>query len=260
MVPLITTSLNAPEGTAMDFGTTAAVGTPELSPDGKWIVFGARTADNKTPLWIRPLSSSTAQMLAGTDGAIFPFWSPESRYAAFFAGGKLKKIDITGGPPIAIADALNGRGGSWSPGGIILFAPSIDGPLLKIAAGGGTPSPATSIDGTKSFLHRFPWFGFYDTARNRPTRFTFDPGQDRQPVWSPEGTALVWANLSEKGRLRWKSADANGTEEMLYEDTECATRRVGRRMESSCSSTTRRTVWGAESGVCRLHRRNPEVR
>jgi Tol biopolymer transport system component len=59
----------------------------------------------------------------------------------------------------------------------------------------------------------------YDVARNLPTRFTFDPGADRQPVWSPEGAALVWDNQSGKRQLRRKSAEGNGTEEVLYEDT-----------------------------------------
>src|SRR5207244_11673580 len=77
---------------------------------------------------------------------------------AFFAGGKLKKIDITGGPPIAIAEVPTGRGGSWSSDGIVLFAPTNNGPLFKIAASGGTPGPATSVEATKSGSHRFPWF------------------------------------------------------------------------------------------------------
>jgi len=96
-------------------------------------------------------------MLAGTDGAWFPFWSPDSRYVAFFAGGKLKKIDISGGPALAIADAA-GPGGSWSPEGIILFAPGNYNPLLKVAASGGSPSPATSLEATASRSMRFPWF------------------------------------------------------------------------------------------------------
>jgi hypothetical protein len=73
VAPVITSFLNA------DSGFSAGGSTPELSPDGKWIVFRARTADNKAPLWIRPLSSSTSQMLTGTDGASFPFWSADSR-------------------------------------------------------------------------------------------------------------------------------------------------------------------------------------
>jgi serine/threonine protein kinase len=170
VVPLITSSLTAPEG-SRDSGFSDAAGTPELSPDGKWVVFVARTADNKAPLWIRPLSSSTPRVLTGTDGATFPFWSPDSRYVAFFADGELKKIDITGGPPVAIADAPTGRGGSWSPEGVIVFARGAGGPLFKMAASGGTPTPATTLDGSPS--HRFPWFlpdGRHFLFEDQPSR------------------------------------------------------------------------------------------
>jgi eukaryotic-like serine/threonine-protein kinase len=151
----ISSAILPPETTAFDFA--GQFNPPALSPDGKWIVFGARTTDNKNPLWIRPLASTTAQMLAGTEGAVLPFWSPDGRYVAFFAGGKLKKIDVSGGPALAIADAPNARGGSWSPEGIILFAPSNATPLQKVAASGGTPSPATSLE-EEARSHRFPWF------------------------------------------------------------------------------------------------------
>ena len=155
--PLIASSIPPPDGAAFDFNNPDS--PPALSPDGKWIVFGARNADGKSPLRLRPLASTTAQILPGTEGATFPFWSPESRFVAFFAGGKLKKIDISGGPALAIADAVSGRGGSWSPEGVILFNPNNNaGPLLKVAASGGTPSPATSNEATKSRSHRFPWF------------------------------------------------------------------------------------------------------
>jgi Tol biopolymer transport system component len=372
VAPLISTSIDAPDGTVMELAGAIASGTPELSPDGKWAVFGARTSDNKVPLWIRPLSSTAAQTLAGTDGAVFPFWAPDSRQVAFFADGKLKKIDITGGPPMAIADAPNGRGGSWSPEGIILFAPNTTSPLLRVAASGGATAPATSLEATKSIAHRFPWFlpdgrhfiyqdrttgdallrvgaldsseareigqasshaaysnghllflradtlmaqpfdadtqtvrgeavpvvervssvltggrkgvftvsgsgllayqasgtshkqvlswldrtgkvlgtlgepgdfwdvelspegtraaativdasgdrdiWIYDITRSLRTRLTFTPGDDRNPVWSSDGTTIVWNNIRD-GKLRRKSADGTGTEEVLYEDS-----------------------------------------
>jgi Tol biopolymer transport system component len=296
---------------------------------------------------------------------------------AFLAGSKLKKIDISGGPPIDIADASGGRGGTWSPDGIILFSPTTgSGPLFKIAESGGTPTKVTSVEVTKSYAHKFPWFlpdgrhflfedqqaagnndnvlrigsldsqetveighassnavyssGYllflredtlmaqpfdpdkrtvqgeavpvaervssiltggrkgvftvsssellayqtgggtgnqklswfdrtgkilgtlgepgnftalelspnrksaavsrtdatgnqdiwiYDIAHNLPRHFSFDPGQDRQPIWSPDGTAIVWDNQTAKQRLLRKSADGKGTEEVLYEDT-----------------------------------------
>ncbi|MGA2715640.1 MAG: protein kinase, partial [Bryobacteraceae bacterium] len=152
----ISSAILPPETTVFDFAGQFNI--PALSPDGKWIVFGAHTTDGKNPLWIRPLALTTARVLAGTDGGTFPFWSPDSRYVAFFAGGKLKKIDISGGPALTLADAPLGRGGSWNTDGMILFAPGNNGPLLKVASSGGTPSPATSLEATKSRNHRFPWF------------------------------------------------------------------------------------------------------
>jgi serine/threonine protein kinase len=72
---------------------TSSSGPMALSPDGRHIVFGATGADGRSQLWIRPLSATAAQLVPGSEGASFPFWSPESRHLGFFAGGKLKKID-----------------------------------------------------------------------------------------------------------------------------------------------------------------------
>jgi hypothetical protein len=74
-------------------------GPPVLSPDGLQMAFVAKNAEGKQMLWIRPLNSVVAQPMSGTDGATFPFWSADSRYLAFFAAGKLNKLDASGGPP-----------------------------------------------------------------------------------------------------------------------------------------------------------------
>jgi eukaryotic-like serine/threonine-protein kinase len=70
-----------------------------LSPDGLRLAYVAQTADGKKLLWVRPVDSLQAQALAGTEEATYPFWSPDSRTIGFFAAGKLKKIDGSGGPP-----------------------------------------------------------------------------------------------------------------------------------------------------------------
>jgi serine/threonine protein kinase len=150
-MPILRTTILPPENTALDF--TQDLGLPALSPDGRKIVFGARTPDGKAPLWIRALDSVTAQPLAGTDGATFPFWRPDSKFIAFFADGKLKKIDASGGPALPLAEAPLGRGGSWNQEGIIIFAPSNNtGPLLRVSEVGGTASPISSEKG------RAPWY------------------------------------------------------------------------------------------------------
>jgi Tol biopolymer transport system component len=104
---------------------------------------------------LRRLDATSAQPLAGTDGAGSPFWSPDSRSVGFFAGGKLKRLDIGGGSPQTLADAVN-RGGAWSPDGTILFARTTASPLFRISASGGEPVAVTKLD--KQGSHRFPQF------------------------------------------------------------------------------------------------------
>src|SRR5262249_17330039 len=102
-----------------------------ISPDGRRLVFSASN-QGKSQLWVRPLDSLSAQPLAGTAGASYPFWSPDSVSVGFFADGRLKRIDILGGPPQVLANAVRGRGGAWNREGTILFAPNNTGPLLKV--------------------------------------------------------------------------------------------------------------------------------
>jgi serine/threonine protein kinase/Tol biopolymer transport system component len=142
-----------------------------VSPDGRRFAYLA--ADNRfspVRLWIRPLDNLTAQPLAGTEGADFPFWSPDSRSVAFFADGQLKKVDVRGGPPVKIADApvrsdgdskpLSGIGqftGTWNQHDVIVFAR--DNTLWKVSARGGTPQMITTTDpGGKETHFAFPHF------------------------------------------------------------------------------------------------------
>jgi len=130
-----------------------------LSPDGLRLTYVALNADGKALLWVRPLDSLQAQPLAGTDDASFPFWSPDSRTIGFFAGGKLKRIEASGGPPLTLCDAPLPRGGSWSRADVILFAPNLNAPLFRVSASGGTATPVTSPDATKGEVtHRWPQF------------------------------------------------------------------------------------------------------
>ncbi|HTK29066.1 MAG TPA: protein kinase [Vicinamibacterales bacterium] len=127
-----------------------------LSPDGRRLVFPA-TARGKTQLWVRPLDSFTAQPIAGTDGASFPFWSPGGDAVAFFADGQLKRIELPGGVPVTLAKAPLGRGGTWSASGTIVFAPSGTGPLFKVAATSGDAVSLTTLE-PAHMSHRFPQF------------------------------------------------------------------------------------------------------
>jgi Tol biopolymer transport system component len=113
-----------------------------LSPDGRQIVFVA-SSDGASRLWLRPLGTTTAQPLAGTEGATYPFWSPDSRSIGFFAGSALKRLDLGGGAPQTLAPG--GDGGTWSADGVILFSPGASGPLMRVSAGGGTAVAATTL-------------------------------------------------------------------------------------------------------------------
>ncbi len=122
------------------------VDLPRISPDGRRLAFNAGDSTGTTAIWVRQMNSLQAQRLQGTDGATRPFWSPDSRFLAFFAGGKLYKIDITGGPPLAICDAPRGADGSWGTAGVILFDGTASDTVQRVPASGGIPTGATTID------------------------------------------------------------------------------------------------------------------
>ena len=113
-----------------------------LSPDGTKLAFVATASGASPQLWVRPLDSTAAQPLAGTDDAAFPFWSPDSRSLGFFADGKLKVIDASGGAVQTLADAPQARGGAWGADGTILYTPDSTSAMFRIPAAGGTPSRA----------------------------------------------------------------------------------------------------------------------
>jgi Tol biopolymer transport system component/predicted Ser/Thr protein kinase len=129
---------------------------PAVSPDGRRLAFSA-SLDGKTGLWVRDLGSLDARLLPGTEGASLPFWSPDSRFIGFFANGKLKKTEATGGQVLNLCDASVGRGGTWSQDDVILFVPVLLGGVFRIPAAGGTPTPVTAIKEQEPG-HRYPWF------------------------------------------------------------------------------------------------------
>jgi eukaryotic-like serine/threonine-protein kinase len=136
-----------------DFG-----GPPVLSPDGASLAFAATGAEGKIALWVRPMNALEARVLRGTEGAIFPFWSPDGRSLGFFADSKLKTVDLNGGSAVVVCDAPFGRGGAWGPGGVIVFSPDTQTPLVRVSASGGTPVAVTKLDATQHTSHRWPFF------------------------------------------------------------------------------------------------------
>jgi Tol biopolymer transport system component/DNA-binding winged helix-turn-helix (wHTH) protein len=132
---------------------------PVLSPDGRLLAFVANGSQGQPMLWLRVLDSAEARPLEGTEDARTPFWSPDSNYLAFFAHEKLKKVAVSGGPPMDICEAPNGRGGTWSLDGTILFAPASETALYRVADSGGQPTPVTTLDELpETGSHRWPQF------------------------------------------------------------------------------------------------------
>jgi serine/threonine protein kinase len=155
---VVRSSILPPEKSMFALAGTFA-GPAVVSPDGRRLAFGIIGADAKQVLYVRSLNALSGQVLAGTEGATYPFWSADSRFLGFFADGQLKKVDASGGPVQVLCAAPEGRGGSWNRDGTILFAPTFTSALFRVAAAGGVPIPATKLDDTRQeSSHRWPQF------------------------------------------------------------------------------------------------------
>ncbi|MFZ0759904.1 MAG: protein kinase [Candidatus Sulfotelmatobacter sp.] len=155
---VVRASILPPDGTSF-VTMLPASGPAALSPDGTRIAFSARDEKSKVLLYVRSLTSLTAQPMPGTEDATYPFWSPDSQEIGFFAEGKVKKIDAGGGPPQVLCDAVSGRGGTWNKDGVIVFSPSTTQALLRVSAAGGVPEPASQLDLSQAEnSHRWPSF------------------------------------------------------------------------------------------------------
>jgi Tol biopolymer transport system component len=179
---VIRAAILPPEETTFAFSDVDS-GSLALSPDGRQLVFSAVSKGGGRMLYVRPLDSTATRPLPGTEGATFPFWSPDGRFVAFFADRKLMKVAADGGTPLPICDADSGRGGSWSRDGVIVFAPTSQSGLFRVAASGGPATPVTRLDpATSEGTHRHPFFledgrHFLFTATNAfSTMSSINPG------------------------------------------------------------------------------------
>jgi len=159
--PLVQSTILPPDG--WDFAPASPFA---VSPDGSMIAFVAvARPENETvspgsnSIWIRDLDQSEARQLADSNGDAYPFWSPDGRWLGFFGASKLNKIEARGGPVIPLCDATDGRGGSWSTTGTIIFQRAWSEGLMQVPARGGTPEPLTTMNKDLFHVaHRWPHF------------------------------------------------------------------------------------------------------
>ena len=168
-----------------------------LSPDGRQLAFIGSGADGQTMLWVRPLGTDAAQALAGTGGARFPFWSPDSRFIAFLADGKLKKTHAGGGAVVTLGDGVLPATGTWSKGDVILFTPRERSPVYRVSAAGGTPEPATTLDAAAGDVQH--WFPFFLPDGRHFLYFAV--GSKARGVADPRAVYLGSLNPDEPARL-----------------------------------------------------------
>jgi Tol biopolymer transport system component len=154
--PLLRAAIAPPAGARFNIVGDVA-GPPVLSPDGRRVVFAAIDAQGNR-LWVRSLDSLEARALPGTEGAMYPFWSPDGKSIGFFTVDKVKRIDVDGGAVYTICSAGSPRGGAWSPDGTIIYGPAFDTALVRVPAGGGTPEPLTALAAGRHTTHRWPQF------------------------------------------------------------------------------------------------------
>ena len=147
--------LPPPELSFNDISPDSAV----ISPDGKKVAFTAVASDGKWMLYVRDLDSTEAKLLPGSEYAIDPFWSPDSRSIAFGSNGKLKRSDLSGGNAQVLCDAARLVGGTWNKEGVIVFAPDYRTALVRVSAQGGEPTPLPMMAKLgNDERHRFPYF------------------------------------------------------------------------------------------------------
>jgi serine/threonine protein kinase len=127
-----------------------------ISPNARQIVF-EQNYQRQNMFWIRSMESTELRPLPGTERGMFPFWSPDNRSIAFFSDGKLRRVEVAGGPPQVIADAQNPRGGAWNSEGTILFNAASSGPLSRVSVDGSGLAAATELEKDQG-SHRYPQF------------------------------------------------------------------------------------------------------
>ncbi len=149
-------SLEPPNDARILFSGDLA-GPPVVSPDGTQIAFCAALEGKMRSLWVRDLGKSDPRELSSTDGALFPFWSPDGREIGFFTVDSLLRFDLTSDTVQRICDVAQARGGTWADDGSIIFSHNFQGGLLRVDTNGGEPTELTTLDETQHTSHRWPF-------------------------------------------------------------------------------------------------------
>ena len=161
-----------------------------ISPDGRQVAYVARRGERQR-LYVRPVDRFEARLIAGTEDAQGPFFSPDGRWLGFFASGKLRKVSTEEGAPVTLCDAPQGRGADWGPDDSIVFAPEQNAGLLQISAMGGSPRSVTTLSSARSERsHRAPQI----LPGGKTVLFTVFSGQELTP--STRALSLVTGQTS----------------------------------------------------------------
>jgi eukaryotic-like serine/threonine-protein kinase len=197
--------VSPPENSYIDSAAGAAV-----SPDGRHLAFVAADTRGAEVLWVRSFDSLAARPLAGTEGAVYPFWSPDGRWIGFFAShsvlnSALKKINVSGGPPITIARAIAGSSASWNRNDVIVFGTGVTRLLYRVSAAGGEVVPITKTDETVTVSREGVYFlpdgnhYLYDAPNGGTGRAVYVASldSDRGKILVESGASAVY----QQGRL-----------------------------------------------------------
>ncbi|MSO62197.1 MAG: hypothetical protein EXQ50_08930 [Acidobacteria bacterium] len=240
--------------TAIPPPPNASVSLLAVSPDGGWLAFVAATG-GKDQLWVRRFDAQTAQPIAGTDGASFPFWSPGSQFVAYFAGGKLKRVAVGGGPSQTVCDLGTSGGGAWNRDGVIIFT-ALGYGLYRVSAAGGETTRLMPLDRARlewnyhspSFLPDGRHFIYSIQSTNKDGLGVYLGSLDqavKQRILAGEGSAIYASSGSllfvRDGALFAQSFDAR--ERVLAGDPVLLAERIGRDKDYPRGSKSASSGW-----------------
>ncbi|HEV2200366.1 MAG TPA: protein kinase, partial [Bryobacteraceae bacterium] len=195
--PTLRSSVSLPEN--------STVHSFAISPDGRILVIAA-AVNGKRQLWLRPMDALQAQPMPFTEDATYPFWSPDNRFIAFFAQGKLKKIAASGGPAQSLCDVPFGLGGSWNRDDVIVFSPDVAGiSIQRVPAAGGVPADVTKTKGVQQhpvFLpdgHHFLYLSVSSGIEQTGIYVSSLDGKENRRVM-PDASSAVFAPSTHSGR------------------------------------------------------------